>query len=142
MGNNLPQAILNVGYEAYVDSEHVRFIHDRLFDETICVAAAYGIKVVYDENRHGRVRPEARFSTLQDIDAGRRTEIDMFAGVLMKKAAEAGIEVPYTPIPTMRSAPWRKKTRERSDREKKKGKGKKKKGKRREDYERSEKQFL
>lgn len=96
MGNNLPQAILNVGYEAYVDSEHVRFIHDRLFDETIRVAAAYGIKVVYDENRHGRVRPEARFSTLQDIDAGRRTEIDMFAGVLMKKAAEAGIEVPYT----------------------------------------------
>ena len=33
---------------------------------------------------------------MQDIDAGRRTEIDMFAGVLMKKAAEAGIEVPYT----------------------------------------------
>ena len=96
MGNNLPQAVLNVGYEAYVDSEHVRFIHDRLFDETIRVAAAYGIKVVYDENRHGRVRPEARFSTLQDIDAGRRTEIDMFAGVLMQKAAEAGIDVPYT----------------------------------------------
>ena len=63
---------------------------------TCVFAAAYGIKVVYDENRHGRVRPEARFSTLQDIDAGRRTEIDMFAGVLMKKAAEAGIEVPYT----------------------------------------------
>lgn len=96
MGNNLPQAILNVGYEAYVDSEHVRFIHDRLFDETIRVAAAYGIEVVYDENKHGRVRPEARFSTLQDIDAGRRTEIDMFAGVLMEKAAEAGIDVPYT----------------------------------------------
>ena len=96
MGNNLPQAILNVGYEAYVDSMHVRFIHDRLFDEVIRVAAAYGIEVRYDENRHGRVRPEARFSTLQDIDAGRPTEIEMFAGVLMKKAAAAGIEVPYT----------------------------------------------
>lgn len=96
MGNNLPQAILNVGYEAYVDSDHVRFLHDRLFDETIRVAAALGIEVRYDENRHGRVRPEARFSTLQDLDAGRRTEIDMFAGVLMKKAAEAGIDVPYT----------------------------------------------
>ena len=96
MGNNLPQAILNVGYEAYVDSEHVKFLHDRLFDETIRVAAAFGIELHYDQNKHGRVRPEARFSTLQDIDAGHRTEIDMFAGVLMKKAAEAGIEVPYT----------------------------------------------
>ncbi|MDO5133320.1 MAG: 2-dehydropantoate 2-reductase [Eubacteriales bacterium] len=96
MGNNLPQAVLNVGYEAYVDSEHVRFLHDRLFEETILVAEAYGIEVVYDENRHGRVRPEARFSTLQDLDAGRRTEIDMFAGVLMQKAAAVGIEVPYT----------------------------------------------
>ena len=33
-------------------------------------------KAIYDENKHGRVRPEARFSTLQDLDAGRRTEID------------------------------------------------------------------
>ena len=48
-----------------------------------------------DENYAGRVIPEARFSTLQDLDAGRRTEIEMFAGILMKKAAEAGIEVPY-----------------------------------------------
>lgn len=96
ISNNLPQAILNVGYEAYVDSKHVRFIHDKLFDEVIRVAAANGITIHYDENKHGRVLPESRFSTLQDIDAGRRTEIDMFAGVLMKKAEEAGIEVPYT----------------------------------------------
>ena len=59
-------------------------------------AAAQGITIQYDENKHGRVLPEARFSTLQDLDAGRRTEIEMFAGVLMKKAAESGIDVPYT----------------------------------------------
>ena len=96
ISNNLPQALLNVGYEAYVDSPHVRFIHDRLFDEAIRVAAAYGITVHYDENRRGRVQPGARFSTLQDIDAGRPTEIEMLAGALMKKAAAVGIEVPYT----------------------------------------------
>ena len=95
IGNNLPQAILGVGYQAYLDSEHVRFIHDRLQDEVIRVAAACGITVHRDENYAGRVIPEARFSTLQDLDAGRRTEIEMFAGILMKKAAEAGIEVPY-----------------------------------------------
>ncbi len=96
ISNNLPQAILNVGFEAYIDSPHVRFIHDRLFDEAIRVAAAYGITLEYEENKPGRVRPDARFSTLQDIDAGRPTEIDMFAGALMRKAEAAGIEVPYT----------------------------------------------
>jgi len=96
ISNNLPQALLNVGYEAYVDSPHVRFIHDRLFDEAIRVAAACGVTVHYDENRRGRVQPDARFSTLQDIDAGRPTEIEMLAGALMKKAAAVGIEVPYT----------------------------------------------
>ena len=96
ISNNLPQAILNVGFEAYIDSPHLRFIHDRLFDEAIRVAAAYGITIEYEENKRGRVRPDARFSTLQDIDAGRPTEIDMFAGALMRKAEAVGIEVPYT----------------------------------------------
>ena len=96
LSNNLPQAVLNVGYQAYVDSPHLRFIHDRIFDEAIRVADAYGVKIHYDENTSGRVKPDARFSTLQDIDAGRRTEIDMFAGVLMKKAEAVGIEVPFT----------------------------------------------
>lgn len=96
ISNNLPQAILNVGFEAYIDSPHLRFIHDRLFDEAIRVAAAYGITIEYEENKRGRVMPDARFSTLQDIDAGRPTEIDMFAGALMRKAEAVGIEVPYT----------------------------------------------
>ena len=96
ISNNLPQAILNVGFEAYIDSPHLRFIHDRLFEEATRVAAAYGVTIEYEENKHGRVRPDARFSTLQDIDAGRPTEIDMFAGALMRKAEAVGIEVPYT----------------------------------------------
>ena len=30
------------------------------------------------------VKPSARYSTLQDLDAGRHTEIDMFSGVLIR----------------------------------------------------------
>ena len=36
----------------------------------------------------------ARYSTLQDLDAKRHTEIDMFLGVLIEKAQSHGIEVP------------------------------------------------
>ncbi|MBQ3392622.1 MAG: ketopantoate reductase family protein [Lachnospiraceae bacterium] len=96
MGNNLPQAILGVGYGAYLDSEHVKYLHDRLFDEVMEVAAAYGITLQYDGNERGRSLDTARYSTLQDLDAGRHTEVEMFAGVLMKKAKEKGIRVPYT----------------------------------------------
>lgn len=35
------------------------------------------------------------FSTLQDLDAGRHTEIDMFSGVLIKMGKELGIPMPY-----------------------------------------------
>ena len=36
------------------------------------------------------------FLRFQDLDAGRHTEIDMFAGVLMEKAKSVGISVPFT----------------------------------------------
>ena len=41
------------------------------------------------------VPPTARYSTLQDLDAGRHTEIDMFSGALMRMGAELGIPTPY-----------------------------------------------
>ena len=36
-----------------------------------------------------------RYSTLQDLDAGRHTEIDMFSGALMAMGKELGIPTPY-----------------------------------------------
>lgn len=39
--------------------------------------------------------PTARYSTLQDLDAGRHTEIDMFSGALMRMGCELGIPTPY-----------------------------------------------
>lgn len=45
---------------------------------------------------HGSaVPPSARYSTLQDIDAGRHTEIDMFSGALIRMGKELGIPTPY-----------------------------------------------
>lgn len=39
--------------------------------------------------------PSARYSTLQDLDAKRHTEIDMFSGALMRMGKELGIPTPY-----------------------------------------------
>ncbi len=92
---NLPQAVLGVGYAAYFDSEHVGFIRDRLEAEARRVAAAYGISFGPLENTRPRWLERARFSTLQDLEAKRHTEIDMFCKVLMEKAAAKGMEVPF-----------------------------------------------
>ena len=92
---NLPQAVLGVGYASYFDSEHVGFIRDRLEEEARKVAAAYGITYGPLENTRPRWLEKARFSTLQDLEAKRHTEIDMFCKVLMEKAAAKGIEVPF-----------------------------------------------
>jgi 2-dehydropantoate 2-reductase len=92
---NLPQAILDLPYRAYFDSEHVEYIRRKMFEEVRTVGAAYGIDVPEPTLYRDTCAEDARFSTLQDLDAGRHTEVDMFLGVLMEKAAAAGIEVPW-----------------------------------------------
>ena len=42
-----------------------------------------------------KVRDRARYSTLQDLDAGRHTEVDMFAGAVVRMGRELGIPTPY-----------------------------------------------
>ena len=41
------------------------------------------------------VKPSARYSTLQDLDAGRHTEIDMFSGALIRMGRELGIPTEF-----------------------------------------------
>ena len=62
------------------------------------IAQAKGIDLSKTEASSGRgsaVPPSARYSTLQDLDAGRHTEIDMFSGALIRMGKELGIPTPY-----------------------------------------------
>ncbi len=96
--NNLPQAILGAGVGCYRDSIHMKEISNGLRRELEAVAKAKGIdlKAADDSSSRGsEVPPTARYSTLQDLDAGRHTEIDMFSGALMRMGKELGIAVPY-----------------------------------------------
>ena len=95
--NNLPQAILGAGVGCYVDSIHMKAISEGLRREVEAIASAKGIKFskVESSAKGSPVKPSARYSTLQDLDAGRHTEIDMFSGALMRMGAELGIPTPY-----------------------------------------------
>ena len=96
--NNLPQAILGAGVGCYRDSEHMKAISAGLQKELEAVAAAKGIDLSKADtsSEHGSpVPPATRYSTLQDLDAGRHTEIDMFSGALVRMGNELGIPTPY-----------------------------------------------
>ena len=96
--NNLPQAILGAGVGCYQSSAHMKAISNGLCHELEAIAVAKGIDLskVDASSRHGSLVPPAtRYSTLQDLDAGRHTEIDMFSGALMRMGQELGIPTPY-----------------------------------------------
>ena len=98
VSNNLPQAVLGAGVGCYQDSVHMRAISTGLRRELEAVAEAKGIdlsKADTSSNHGSAVPPTARYSTLQDLDAGRHTEIDMFSGALMRMGKELGIPTPY-----------------------------------------------
>ena len=95
---NLPQAVLGCGLGAYDDSEHVRFIMEKLGQEVDCIAAAKGIDISLAEpssSAAGKPLKTARFSTLQDLDAKRHTEIDMFSGTVVSMGQALSVPTPY-----------------------------------------------
>lgn len=96
--NNLPQAILGAGVGCYEDSVHMKAISDGLRKELEAIASAKGIdmsKVAMSSTHGSAVPPSTHYSTLQDLDAGRHTEIDMFSGALIKMGKELKIPTPY-----------------------------------------------
>ena len=98
ISKNLPQAIINCGFGAYETSEHVAYISRHMQQEVINIAAAKGIDIS-DENNplvtNKNISPVARFSTLQDLDAKRTTEIEMFSGTLVRMGEELGVDTPF-----------------------------------------------
>lgn len=95
---NLPQAILNCGIGAYNDSVHADWLRMRLRGEVATIAAAKGIDIMelsdLERTKHPSP-PAARYSTLQDLDENRHTEIDMFAGAVVRMGDELAIPTPY-----------------------------------------------
>ena len=62
------------------------------------MAAAKGIDISDEDNTLGKnsaISGAARFSTLQDLDAKRHTEIDMFSGAMIRMGQELEIPTPY-----------------------------------------------
>jgi len=96
-------ALLGVNYGALGDSPYTRKIMDEIIKEIFAVAESLGVELFwtraedYIREFYGNLLPptkDHRPSMLQDIERGRRTEIDYLNGKIVEYGSGAGVETP------------------------------------------------
>ena len=100
-------AVLEQNYGSLGDSESTRAIMDAIAEETFAVMRAAGFRTHWDDaagflrDFHGQMVPATyahRSSMLQDLEAGRRTEIDAMSGAVVELGERRGITTPLNRI--------------------------------------------
>lgn len=99
VGINQASALLRAPYGVFQQSASARAVVDTLMREVITLAQATGINLKEQDLEVwppvlNALSPEGKTSMLQDVEAGRRTEVDMFAGKVVRLGEECGIAVP------------------------------------------------
>ena len=100
VSENQSAAVLGISYGAWRVSGDANFIREALMREVIAVARKKGISLTEEDMEKqvrvlGAVPPGNKPSTLQDIEAGRRTEVEMFGGTMIRMGRELGVPTPY-----------------------------------------------
>jgi 2-dehydropantoate 2-reductase len=99
IGENLTCALLGVPFGAYHVSDHANAIRCEAMREVIAIANRLGIDLNEDditrqEETIKRLPFPNKPSTLQDLENGRKTEIEMFAGKVVALGRELDIPTP------------------------------------------------
>jgi len=97
-------AILGVPYKGFaVSIDHIEVMREQAAREVIVIAQKKGIDL-REEDLKDRIpvvrglTPQGKPSTLQDIEAGRKTEVETFAGNVIRMGKEVGVPTPYNEI--------------------------------------------
>lgn len=103
VGINQASAILQAPYGVFQQSDNARSVVDTLMREVIALAQAKGINLTEQDLQAwppvlNALSPSGKTSMLQDVEAGRRTEVDMFAGKVIKLGEKYGIPTPANRI--------------------------------------------
>lgn len=102
-------ALLGVHYGALMDNPETRVVMDRVIDEAYAVARAEGARLPwataadYRAVFYERLVPatyDHRSSMLQDLERGRRTEVDAINGAVWKRGAARGMVTPANELLT------------------------------------------
>lgn len=103
VGYNQASAVLNADYGVFQTHFLSNEIAIKLMEETVSIAKLEGVKntekmIPEVLNVIETMLPQTRTSMLQDIDAKRETEVDVFAGYVSKLGKKHGIQTPYNDV--------------------------------------------
>lgn len=100
---NQTTAILRMNFGEMLENDKCMDFAINVMKEVQAIAKAEGVRnteSMLDEtikHLHTMI-PEGKTSMLQDVEAGRKTEVEMFAGTVIKLGKEFGIPTPYNKI--------------------------------------------
>lgn len=103
VGYNQASAVLRASYGVFQKSKKVNNIAVKLMQEAAAVAKAEGVKnteqlIPEVLDVISKMLPDTRTSMLQDVDAGRKTEVDIFAGYVSEIGKKHSIPTPYNDL--------------------------------------------
>jgi 2-dehydropantoate 2-reductase len=99
VGINQTSAILRAPYGVFQTDPHAQAIMEAAMREVIAVAQAAKVNLILDDIPNwykvlNTLHPQGKTSLLQDVEAGRTTEVDIFAGKLVALGQSYGIPTP------------------------------------------------
>lgn len=103
VGINQTSAVLRAPYGVFHTSQHAQAIMEAAMREVIAIAQATGVNLTSEDliNWYPIMRslhPQGRTSMLQDIEAGRETEVDVFAAKIVALGLQTGVPTPVNEI--------------------------------------------
>ena len=103
VGINQASAILRAPYGVFQSSPHAQQIMESAMREVLLLAAPNGVNLVEADIQDwyaflNTLDPDGKTSMLQDIEAGRKTEVEIFGGKVLEMGKETGIRTPVNEI--------------------------------------------
>jgi 2-dehydropantoate 2-reductase len=99
VGVNQASAVLRAPYGVFHSSAEARALMQMLMQEVITLAGKVSVNLTRKDLDEwsavlATLAPEGKTSMLQDIEAGRKTEVEVFAGKVVSMGAEYGVATP------------------------------------------------
>lgn len=100
VGLNQISALTGATYGDFTRLPEVMELAKSAMREVVHLAQATGVELSYEDMEAippivATLLPEGKTSMLQDIEAGRRTELESFAGAVLELGRQYGVDTPF-----------------------------------------------
>jgi 2-dehydropantoate 2-reductase len=99
VGINQASAVLRAPYGAFQKIPETQRVMESAMLEVIALSKALGTGLSEEDMQSwyktlGTLSPDGKTSMLQDVEAGRKTEVELFSGTVIRLGGETGVLVP------------------------------------------------